>query len=78
MCIVDMANAWAAGTHKVYQQKLAIIQAFETTNQFGFLGLPPLLSPPLTVNIPLMWIHESYSLWSSTKFADSMAAFASI
>lgn len=78
MRVVDMANAWAAGTHKVYQQKLTAIRAFEAAHQFGFLGLPPLLCPPVTVDIPLMWIHESYSLRPSTKFADSTVAWASI
>jgi hypothetical protein len=73
-----MANAWAEGTHKVYQQKLSIIRAFENTHQFAFLGLPALQSPPITVDIPLMWIHESYSLRPSSKFSDSTVAFATI
>eukprot|EP00956_Cyclotella_meneghiniana_P001836 scaffold2011_cov26-Cyclotella_meneghiniana.AAC.6 len=78
MRIIDMANAWATGTHRIYQQKLTVIRAFETTHQFGFLSLPQLPSPPVTVDIPLMWIHESYSLRPSTKVADSTVAFASI
>jgi hypothetical protein len=78
MRIVDMANAWAEGTHKVYQQKLSIIRAFENTHQFAFLGLPALHAPPITVDIPLMWIHESYSLRPSSKFSDSTVAFATI
>eukprot|EP00956_Cyclotella_meneghiniana_P014931 scaffold22621_cov36-Cyclotella_meneghiniana.AAC.2 len=73
-----MANAWATGTHRIYQQKLTVIRAFETTHQFGFLSLPQLPSPPVTVDIPLMWIHESYSLRPSTKVADSKVAFASL
>lgn len=78
MRVIDMANAWAHGTHKVYQQKLAVIRGFQLDHQFSFLGLPPLPTPPISVDIPLMWIHESYSLRTSSKHNDTTVAFATI
>eukprot|EP00956_Cyclotella_meneghiniana_P025539 scaffold53455_cov41-Cyclotella_meneghiniana.AAC.5 len=35
-----MANAWATGTHMIYQQKLTVIGAFETTHQLVSLAFP--------------------------------------
>lgn len=78
MRLIDMANSWASGTHKVYQQKLSTIRRFESDHGFVFLGLDPLSSPPVSTDIPLMWIHESYSLRMSGKHNDSNIAFATV
>ena len=67
MRLIDMANAWATGTHTQYQQKLAVIRQFEMDYSFSFLNGPPLTVPPTSPDIPLMWIHESYSLRSSSR-----------
>ena len=62
MRLIDMANAWAARTHLAYQTKLNFIRQFE--NYFGFhcLRTPTLAHPPNNLDIPLMWMHECYSL----------------
>ena len=67
MRLIDMANAWASGTHTQYQQKLSIIRQFEHDYRFSVLSPLPLDRPPASIDIPLMWIQESYSLRPSPK-----------
>lgn len=77
MRLIDTANAWAVGTHSQYQQKLSIIRQFEANHNFTVLLQPQLLYPPASLDIPLMWIQESYSLHTSTK-TDSTVSMATI
>lgn len=73
MRLIDMACAWASGTHDQYQTKLAVIRGFESKHQFSFLTPPPLPFPPNTVDIPLMWAQTSYSLRPSSRRGDGSA-----
>jgi hypothetical protein len=77
MCLIDSANAWALGTHTQYQGKLSIIRAFEATHNFTVLRQPLLVRPPSSIDIPLMWIQESYGLRRSTK-TNSPIAMATV
>lgn len=70
MRLIDMANAWASGTHDQYQLKLSIIRSFEQKHRFNFLDAPPLPFPPNTIDIPLMWAQTSYSLRPSSRRGD--------
>ena len=67
MRIIDMANAWASGTHHQYQSKLKAIRAFELKHAFPILHNAVLQRPPSTPDNPLMWLHESYSLRPSSR-----------
>jgi integrase len=68
MRILDMAHYWAVGTHAQYQSKLNAISQFELA--FGIeqriLRPTPLLRPPASSDIGLMWMMESYSLRTTT------------
>jgi hypothetical protein len=62
MRVIDMAHYWALDTHNKYQSKIRAARRFE--QQFGFrlLDLCTLSSPSVSMEIPLMWLHEAYSL----------------
>jgi hypothetical protein len=56
MGIIDMAHYWAANTHKTYGTKLQILRNFGTTYGFTVLRSTPLLRPPDSPEIPIMWL----------------------
>jgi hypothetical protein len=63
MRLIDVAHRWAPRTHEKYQQKLTYLRSF----QDRFPGLCILRTdnikrPPTSVDIPLMWAEEAYSL----------------
>ena len=79
MRLIDMAHAWAAGTHKQYQSKLGHIRKFEALHDFRILPVSTLQAPPSTIDIPLMWIMESYSLRPSSRRTNSpLTSFGTI
>jgi len=62
MHFIDMVHALAKGTHKQYQQKLALVQHFGDWFEVPVL-MPTLLECPLGgPGIYLMWIQEHYAL----------------
>lgn len=78
MRLIDTANAWAAGTHSQYQGKLSIIREFESAHNFTVLHQPPLERPPSSIDIPLMWVQESYSPLRRSKKTNSPIAMATV
>jgi hypothetical protein len=78
MRVIDMANAWASGTHTQYQSKLSSIRSFELFHDFPILQRSSLSCPPDSIDIPLMWIQESYSLHPSSRANDSLVSFATV
>lgn len=78
MRVIDMANAWASGTHTQYQSKLSSIRSFELFHDFPILQRSSLSRPPDSIDIPLMWIQESYSLRPSSRADDSLVSFATV
>jgi hypothetical protein len=62
MRILDIAHAWALGTHSQYQSKFRVLQQFGRAFSLPFFGAPTLVMPPRHREIPLMWAHEFYSL----------------
>jgi hypothetical protein len=64
--LLDLAHYWSKNTHKTYQGKLSLVRQFEHDYDVHVLRPTPLLRPPTTPDIPLMWLQESYSLrWSN-------------
>jgi hypothetical protein len=66
MRILDTTHHWAIRTHSKYQGKLSAMVAsedsFDIPRNDRILRPAPLLQPPVTPEIPLMWLQESYSL----------------
>jgi len=62
MRILDMAHSWSAGTHNVYQQKLAAIRRFEKGFGVPVLTRSALEKPPCGPEVTLSWAQEHYSL----------------
>jgi hypothetical protein len=64
MRVLDMVHYWAMGTHTKYQGKLRAISTFGSEYDLDsrILRPTPLLHPPATADIGLMWMMESYSL----------------
>jgi hypothetical protein len=60
--IIDMAHYWALDTHAKYQSKIKAAHRFEHQFGFRFLSRCSLSSPATSMEIPLMWLHEAYSL----------------
>ena len=66
--ILDIVSYWAKSTHNTYKTKFKVIQQFEEL--FGLKILEPtyLEEPPTSIDIPLMWCQELYSLRQSNAF----------
>jgi hypothetical protein len=65
MRVLDMVHYWAMGTHTKYQGRLSgAISLFESEYDLDcrILRPTPLLRPPATADIGLIWMMESYSL----------------
>lgn len=62
MRILDIAHAWAQGTHAQYQSKFRVLQQFGQAFSLPFFGSAVLDLPPRHQEIALMWAHEFYSL----------------
>jgi hypothetical protein len=62
MRIIDMAHYWALEMHNKYQSKIHAARRFEQEFGFRLLELCILSSPSVSMEIPLMWLHEAYSL----------------
>jgi len=69
MRVIDMAHFWATDTHSKYQAKIQAIRRFERIFGFQFLHPARLLRPPASPEIPLMWLHEAYSLRTSPRLS---------
>jgi hypothetical protein len=67
MRMIDTANRWTLGTHKQYQGKMRIIRAFEGDYGVQIAKATPLLRPPSTTAIPMMWAELRYSLQSTNR-----------
>ena len=65
MQIFDTVKSLAMGTHKSYQQKTQHLREFEEDFNFTMLRCTPILRPPSTESISLMWAQQHYSLCTS-------------
>jgi hypothetical protein len=67
MRMIDQANSWSVGTHKVYQSKFRVCREFEGKFGVRLLRNTPVAKPPASEAIPLMWAQQYYSLKRSTS-----------
>jgi hypothetical protein len=62
MRFIDLVRAWSTKTLKLYQGGLCRIRAFETRFGVQVLRITPLIKPPRSDAIPLMWVQQHYAL----------------
>jgi hypothetical protein len=67
MRMIDTTNSLAAGTHGVYQSKLRVIRKFEGDFGVSVLRNTPIVRPPASAAITLMWAQQSYSIQPSRR-----------
>lgn len=63
MRMIDLAHAWAAGTHQQYQRKLRFLQTFQHAHVgLRLFSVATLRRPDRHPDIALMWAEELFSL----------------
>lgn len=62
MRMIDQANAWSAGSHASYQSGLRRLSRFESDFGVPILQATPLLRPPRSPSIGMMWAQQHYAL----------------
>ena len=62
MRFIDLVHAWSTNTLKQYQGGLRRIRAFEARFGVQVLRITPLIKPPRSDAIPLMWVQQHYAL----------------
>ena len=62
MRIIDVVHAWSQGTHKQYQMRLRQLRRFEGTFGVSILQETPLIAPPSSTAISIMWAQQQYAL----------------
>jgi hypothetical protein len=60
MCLIDQANSWSAGSHAIYQSGLRRLNRFEADFGVAILRATPLLRPPQSPSIGMMWAQQHY------------------
>lgn len=77
--VLDVANSWSAGTHKVYGPKLMAIRHFEQQHPgVSILADPHLEAPPTSPSIPLAWVEAATSIRKSNMPTRDTVAYGTI
>jgi hypothetical protein len=70
MRLIDVVHAWSQGTHKQYQLRLQQLRRFEGTFGVNILRATPLIAPPTSTAITIMWAQQLYALQPTRRRTD--------
>ena len=59
--MIDQANAWSSGSHAGYQSGLRRFSRFHSDFGVPILHSTPLVSPPRSPSIGMMWTQQQYA-----------------
>ena len=62
MRMIDQANAWSSGSHGGYQSGLRRLSRFQSDFGVPILQATPLVSPPRSPSIGMMWAQQHYAI----------------
>jgi hypothetical protein len=67
MRLINQANLWSAGSHAIYQSGLRRLNHFEADFGVAILRATPLLRPPRSPSIGMMWAQQHYAIQTPAR-----------